>query len=179
MLRFMAHKKDMNLDQWIESTSEEILAGLLVDILLADGTTYSGYINTMVNLGNTESILLTSRTPTAGVFEGKKIKKSDIVGFNFSTSPRPNFGVHHIYITEKGDKFNFQHAVHDEQKLVLSNLEKSVDDFKVECMAYIKRLSREILPNEKLGLTLTKDLTVKYSLDITKIDRKIRDFLRV
>lgn len=175
----MGHKEDMNLDQWIQSTSEDVLAGLLVDMLLSDGTTYCGYINTMVNIGDTESILLTSRTPRAGIFEGKKIKKTEIVGFNFSTSPRANFGVHHIYITEKGDKFNFQHAIHDEQKLVLTNNEKSVDTFKTECLAYIKRLSRDILPNEKLGLTLTKELTVKYSLDMDKIDRKIRDFLRV
>lgn len=175
----MEHKEDMNLDQWIEATSEDVLAGLLVDLLLSDGTTYSGYINTKVNTGDAESILLTSRTPQAGIFEGKKIKKTDIVGFNFSTSPRANFGVHHIYITVKGTNFNFQHAIHDQQRLVLTSAEKSVDTFKIECLAYIKRLSLDILPNEKLGLTLTKELTVKYSLDITKVDLKIRDFLGV
>ncbi len=173
----MRHKDDMNLEQWIQSTSEDVLAGLLVDMLLSDGTTYCGYINTMVNTGDTESILLTSRTPQAGIFEGKKIKKTDIVGFNFSTSPRANFGVHHIHITEKGANFQFQHAIHDQQKQVLTNSEKSVDAFKVECLAYIKRLSLDMLPNEKLSLTLTKELTVKYSLDITQADRKIRDFL--
>jgi len=175
----MRREKNMNLDQWIQSTSEDVLAALLVDMLLSDGTTYCGYINAMVHLDDTAYILLTSRTPQAGIFEGKKIKKTDIVGFNFSTSPRANFGVHHIYITEKGDKFQFQHAIHDQQNFVLTNSEKSADAFKIECLAYVKRLSPDMLPNEKLGLTLTKDLTAKYSLDIMRADRKIREFLRV
>lgn len=168
----------MSIDQWIQSTDAKTVESILVDFLLSDGTTYSGYINIVAYEEDPQSILLTSRTPKAGLFVGKKIKKDEIVGFNFSVAARASFGVHHIRIGEKESELQFQHALHDQQQILVSNTIDSRDKFNNECLAYIKKLSLEFMPHEQIGLILHRQTTAKHNVDFHTLNYKVREFLQ-
>lgn len=154
-----------------------LLEGILVDLLLTDGTTYSGYINSVAYEDDPEHILLTSRSPREGMFVGKKISKKEIIGFNFSVTARANFGVHQIRIAEKGTDLQFQHAIHDGQHFVLTSSIESRTKFNSECIAYLNKLSSDLLPNEQIGLVLYKGITTKYNVDLASLSHKVREFL--
>lgn len=167
----------MNIDEWIHTQSSETLENILVDILVTDGSTYSGFINSIAYVDDPEHITLTSRSPREGLFVGKKILKKDIIGFNFSVIPRANFGVHQIRIAEKGTDLHFQHAVHDDHRFSLTSGIEARDKFVSECLSYIRKLVKDLLPNEKIGLILHKDRTLKLSIDSSDLGDKIREFL--
>ncbi|MES2803482.1 MAG: hypothetical protein V4654_13395 [Bdellovibrionota bacterium] len=167
----------MSIDQWIQSTNAQTVESILVDFLLSDGTTYSGFINTMAYADDPTIILLTSRAPKAGVFVGKKIKKDEVIGFNFSVAARASFGVHHIRICEKGPELQFQHGIHDQQQILVTNTIASRDKFNNECLTYINKLSLEFMPNEQIGLILYRQTTSKYNVDLNSLNCKIREFL--
>lgn len=169
----------MDLDSWIQSINAETLESILVDILVTDGSTYSGYINSEAFKKSTDSILLTSRTPKAGYFVGKKIYKNEILGFSFSTAPRTNFGVHHFYLGEKGSDLHFQHLVHNESKVEVKSSVNSKIKFASDCMNYLRKLKAEFLPNEQITLEIFREISVKYNVDSSKVERKVREFLKV
>lgn len=167
----------MKLDQWIQTTNAKTVENILVDFLLSDGTTYSGFINMSAYADDSESIILTSRTPKEGDFQGRKIKKDEILGFNFSVAPRANFGVHHIRIAEKGLDLQFQHSMHDRQQVLLTNTVNSRDKFNSDCITYLNKLSREFMPNEKIDLVLFRQTTSKFSVEMAILNFKVREFL--
>lgn len=167
----------MNIDHWIQSQNPETLENILVDILVTDGLTYSGFISSVAYVDDLEHILLMSRPPSQGLFVAKKISKKDIIGFNFSITARANFGVHQIRIAQNGSDLQFQHTVHDDQQFTLTSQSQSKDKFKSECLSYIQKLSSELLPNEFIGLIFYKDKTIKYSVEYADLKTTLRDFL--
>ena len=167
----------MGINRWIESVSPNTLETILVDILVADGATFSGYINSVALVEDPECILLTSRPPKEGLFVGKKILKKEIIGFNFSVTPRANFGVHQIRLAEIGTDLQFQHAIHDQQHFLLSNKVEAKNKFVDECMSYLKKLSAEFVMNEKITLILNRGTTNKFNVDTQGLDSKVREFL--
>lgn len=169
----------MDLDSWIQSVNSATLESILVDIISSDGVTISGYINNEAFKKYADSILLTSRNPKDGVFVGRKIYKNEIVGFSFSTAPRTNFGVHHIFVGEKGSDFHFQHLVHDEAKISLKETSAAKVKFASDCVDYLRKLKNDFLPNEQITLEIFREISVKYNVESSKLERKIRDFLKV
>lgn len=167
----------MGINRWIQSINSETLENILVDILVSDGTTYSGYINAVALQENNEILMLTSRPAKAGVFVSKKIAKKEIIGFNFSTLARANFGVHKIRIDEIDSDIKFQHVVHDEQYFVLSGKMDCKDKFVGECLSYLKKLSHDLPANEIFVLTLFGSTSYYGNVDQSILDAKIRQFL--
>lgn len=167
----------MGISRWLQSISSETLENILVDILTADGMTYSGYINSVALAEDPETVMLTSRPPKEGIFVGKKLSKKEIVGFNFSVTPRANFGVHQIRITESQSDLQFLHAIHDEQKFVLKGAITSKEKFSDECLSYLKKLNSDLLLNEKVALILFRGTTFKCNVDSATLDNKVREFL--
>lgn len=167
----------MSINRWIQSINSDTLESILVDILVSEGSTYSGYINAVALAEDPEHLLLTSRPAKDGVFVGKKISKKDIVGFNFSTTARANFGVHQIRIDENDIDLKFQHAIHDEQHFVLTGNVNGKEKFISECLSYLKKLSHDFLANEVVVLTLFGRASYQGSVDQDVLDLKIREFI--
>ncbi|AZZ36370.1 hypothetical protein CIK05_06050 [Bdellovibrio sp. qaytius] len=169
----------MNIDHWIQSTDASALENILVDLLLVDGYTYSGYINYVAFKDHPESILLTSRSSKAGIFVGKKIQKKEIIGFNFSTAPRTNFGFHHIYLAERDNELHFQHAIHDQYQISVTHKINSKLKFVGDCFLYLQKINAGFLPNEQITLVLFRQVRAKYCVDSVKFERKVKEFLQV
>ena len=167
----------MGINRWIQSINSETLENILVDILVSDGTTYSGFINAVALQEDADHILLTSRPSKDGVFVGKKISKTEIIGFNFSTTARANFGVHHIRVDQNEKVIKFQHAIHDEQHFVLTGNMAGKDKFISECLSYLSKLSRDFLVNEMVVLALFGGSSYQDTVDHSSVDLKIREFL--
>lgn len=167
----------MDIDKWVQSTNAATLEKLLVDLLLSDGSTYSGYISSTSFEGDPDCLYLINRPPEEGFFVGKKIRKQAIIGFSFSVAPRSNFCVHQIRVCKSNEALHFRHNIHEKQQFLIFNTVEAKDKFNSECLVYLRNLSGQLLPNEKISLVLSKGLPDESELDLSDLHEKVKDFL--